>query len=327
LGRTVLAFYAGTIIVEVAMVIVLSALLLQGGLIDLPAFDVTLFRSGLAFGLPLIGLELAGVTLDAGDRVLVRHYLGANTLGLYSLAYGMSDYVNNLLIVPINLALAPIYLRLWMTEGQAKTSDFLSRGLEFFVMGSIGILAVVAATAHDAVTLFASSKYQGAEALIPTLVAGLLIYTSHAFLSAGLMIHKDTRTMAKLLAYSALLNIGLNCLLLPRMGLRAAAIATLLSYLFCVLLLARASFKLLPLKLDGRAGAKCAFAAIVAWYAASHIEFRSSLANLVVRSVVAFTVYSGLLYAVESRVRAVPGYVLGRQRRLADLPVVTTTES
>lgn len=327
LGHTVLAFYSATIVVEVAVVTALSALLLRGGLIHLPAFDVALFRSGLAFGLPLIGYELAGITLDAGDRVLVRHYLGANTLGFYSLAYGMSDYVNNLLIVPINLALAPIYLRLWMTEGQGQTSDFLSRGLGLFVIGSVGILAVVAATAHDAVTLFASSKYHGAEALIPTLVAGLLIYTSHAFLSAGLMIHKDTRTMAKLLAYSALLNIGLNCLLLPRIGIQAAAIATLLSYLFCVMLLARASFKLLPLKLDGRAAAKCAFAAIVAWYAASHVEFRSSLVSLIVRSVVAFMVYSGLLYAVDSRVRAIPGYLLRRQRRPADLPAVTASDN
>lgn len=326
LGRSVLAFYSGTIFVEMAVAVALSAILLRGGLVNIGAFDVTLFRAGLAFGLPLICYELASITLDAGDRVLVRHYLGANTLGFYSLAYGMSDYVNNLLIVPINLALAPIYLRLWMTEGQARTSEFLSRGLDIFIMSSVGIFAVVAATAHDAVTLFASSKYHGAEALIPTLVAGLLIYTSHSFLSAGLMICKSTRTMAKLLAYSALLNVGLNCLLLPRMGVQAAAIATLLSYLFCVVLLARASFKLLPLRLDVRAIARYAFAAIVAWYAASRIEFPSSLANLVARSVVAFIVYSGLLYATDSRVRAVPGYLLGRQSHPADLPPVTATE-
>jgi O-antigen/teichoic acid export membrane protein len=327
LGRTVRAFYSGTIIVEAGVVIILSALLLRGGLVKQSAFDATLFRGALVFGLPLIGYELAGITLDAGDRVLVRHYLGANALGFYSLAYGMSDYVNNLLIVPINLALAPIYLRLWMTEGQSKTSEFLSRALDFFLMGSVGIFAVVAATSHDAVILFASSKYQGAEALIPTLVAGLLIYTSHAFLSAGLMIHKHTGTMAKLLAYSALLNLGLNCLLLPKIGLQAAAIATLLSYLFCVLLLARASFKLLPLRLDVRGVAQYAFAAVGAWYAAAHIEFRSALANLALRSVLALMVYVGLLYLMDSRVRAMPAYLFGRQRRAGDLPVATTMDS
>ena len=325
-GRSVLAFYSGTIVVELAVAVVLSFILLRGGLVDIRSFDSTLLRTGLAFGLPLICYELASIILDAGDRVLVRHYLGANTLGFYSLAYGMSDYVNNLLIVPINLALAPIYLRLWMTEGQASTSEFLSSGFDIFIMISVGIFAVVAATAHDAVTLFASSKYHGAEALIPTLVAGLLVYTSHSFLSAGLMIHKNTRTMAKLLAYSALFNIGLNCLLLPRIGVQAAAIATLLSYLFCVVLLARASFKLLPLRIDVRAIARYGLGGIIAWYVASRIGFSSSLANLVARSVVAVILYSGLVYAADSRVRALPGHLLGRQSHHAELPPLTATE-
>jgi len=147
LGRSVHTYYSGTIAVEVGVVIILSAILLRGRLVGLQCFDMTLFRAGLAFGLPLIFYELAGITLDAGDRVLVRHYLGADALGYYSVAYGMSDYVNNLLIVPINLALAPIYMRLWTTEGQESTSDFLSRGLDLFFMISAGILAIVITTA------------------------------------------------------------------------------------------------------------------------------------------------------------------------------------
>jgi len=320
LGRSVRSFYSRTIVVEGPVVDILSVMLLRGGLVDLHGFDLSLFRTGLAFGLPLIFYELAGITLDAGDRVLVRHYLGANALGFYSLAYGMSDYVNNLLIVPINLALAPMYLRLWMTEGQDKTSEFLSRALDLFLMASAGILAVVASTSHDAVILFASSKYRGADALIPTLVAGLLIYTSHGFLSAGLMIHKDTRTMAKLLAYSALFNIGLNCLLLPRIGLQAAALATLLSYLLCVLLLARASHRLLPLRFDVRMLAKYGVFAGVAWFVSSRVELGMAIANLAVRCTLALAIYGGLLYLMDSRVRAIPGYLFGRQGAAVESP-------
>jgi len=298
--------------VEVAVAIVLIAMLLRGGLVDVHGFDLTLFRTGLAFGVPLIFYELSSIALDAGDRVLVRHYLGANALGLYSVAYGMSDYVNNLLIVPINLALAPIYIRLWTTEGQEQTSEFLSRGLDLFLMVSTGIIAVVAATARHAVILFASPKYEGAGALIPTLVAGLLIYTSHTFLAAGLMIHKDTRTMAKLLAYSALLNVGLNCLLLPRVGLPAAALATLVSYLFCVVLLGRASYRLLPLRVDFRALGKYFVAAVVAWCVASRVELGMAIASLAARSALTFVIYGGILILLDSRVRTATGHLFGR---------------
>jgi O-antigen/teichoic acid export membrane protein len=312
LGRSVQSYYSGSVVVEMAVAIILSAILLRGGLVEMHGFDLTLFRTGLAFGLPLIFYELSSIALDAGDRVLVRHYLGANALGFYSVAYGMSDYVNNLLIVPINLALAPIYIRLWTTEGQNQTSEFLSRGLDLFLMAAAGILAVVAATCHDAVTLLASAKFHGADVLIPMLVAGLLMYTSHAFLGAGLMIHKDTRTMAKLLAYAALFNIGLNCLLLPRIGLQAAALATLLSYLLCVVLLGRASSRVLPLRINFATLAKYAVASGLAWYAASHIELGMAIANLAARSAATLVLYGGVLFLLDSRVRTQAAHLFGR---------------
>lgn len=314
LGRTIRAFYSGTILAEVAVVVILCVILFQQGLVKLESFDIALFRSGLAFGLPLIFYEIASITLDSADRIFVRHYLGADALGRYSIAYGMSDYLNNLLILPINLALAPIYFRLWASEGQEKTSEFLSRSLDLFLMVSIGIFVLAATTSRSAVLLLASSKYLGAEVLIPTIVAGLLVYTSHAFFSAGLMIHKNTRVMARILAYSALLNIGLNCILLRRMGLQAAALATLLSYLCCVLLLGHASRKVLPLRIDLNALGKYALAAACAWYAGSRFEVESAVGSLAVRSAITLAVYGGLLYLMDSRVRALPRqlFTLGR---------------
>jgi O-antigen/teichoic acid export membrane protein len=313
-GRSVRTFYSGTILVETAVVIVLCSMLLQREKLTLEGFDLTLFRNGLAFGLPLIFYELASITLDAGDRVLVRHYLGADAMGRYSVAYGMSDYVNNLLIVPLNLALAPIYLRLWKSDGQEKTSAFLSRTLDLYLMASLGIFAVAAATSRSAVLLLASSKYRGAELLIPTLVAGLLVYTSHMFITAGLIIHNDTRTMARLLAYSALFNIGLNCFLLPRIGLWAAALVTLLSYLLCVVLLGRASFKVLPLTIDGRAAGKYVLAAAIAWYAAVHVNIESPFLNLAGRMTLTVLLYVGLLYIFDARIRALLGGFFDRSR-------------
>lgn len=303
LGKSVRSFYSGTIAVEVTIAVVLAVYTLRGSMLHPKDFDLTLFRAGLAFGLPLIFYELSSIILDAGDRLLVRHYLGADSLGLYSVAYGMSDYVNNLLIIPINLALAPIYIRLWQTEGKEQTSAFLSRALDIFAMASVGIFAVVAVTSRDAVVLFASSKYSAASGLLPILVAGLLIYTSHAFLGAGLMIHKNSRAMAKVLACSAIFNIVLNCLLLPIIGLQAAAIATLLSYILCIALLGRASFKLLPLKFDFLRLGKYAIAAIVAWFAGYSVHLQMPLASLAVRSTVTLVTYVALMYVMDARLR------------------------
>lgn len=317
-GPSASTFFWGAIAVEVVLVATMSLLLFRRGVLNLSRFDSVLFRTAVAFGLPLILYEVASVALITGDRLLVRHYLGAEALGLYSVAYGLSFYLNDLLIAPLNLALLPIYMRLWTSEGRERTIEFLSVGLDWFLMAAAGVFALALVTSRDGVTLLASSKYHAAASLMPMLVASLLIYTTHVFLSAGLLIQKRTGTMARLLVYSAAVNIGLNCVLLPRIGLQGAAIATLVSYSVCVLLLGRASFKLLPLRIPLSGPPKYAVAALAAAGAASRLELGSAILNLASKSAVVVIVYLGVLYLLDSRVRTLTSKLLPRRQRSTD---------
>ncbi len=78
------------------------------------------------------------------------------------------------------------------------------------------VLAGVAVTAHSAVIVLGSQKLQQAAPLLPVLVLGLMFYALHIFFSAGLVIHKKTITLLKIVVFSAVLNIALNILLIPR---------------------------------------------------------------------------------------------------------------
>jgi O-antigen/teichoic acid export membrane protein len=305
IGPSVHTYFSATMGVELLAVVALSIPLFSKGLLSARSFDPTLFRTGIAFGLPLVVQEVAGIILDSGDRALVQHYMGADALGFYSVAYGLSAYVNSLLMAPLGLAILPIYMRLWTSEGREKTIEFLSLSLDIFLMTAGAAFVVVAVSSQDAVILLASAKYRGADRLIPTLVAGLLIYTTQVFLNAGLVIHKKTRAMAIALAYSALLNIVLNCLMLPWMGLQAAAVATLVSYAVCTLLVARLAFQFLPLNIQLRPLLGYLFAVAIAWAGVFWIDFGSPIFNLVGKSTLAFALYTAILYIIDRRVRDV----------------------
>jgi len=307
IGRAAKTYFSGAIIAELAMALVLTVILARRGVLNVFQFDLRLFGGGLLFGAPLIFYEISTIVLDAGDRVLVTHYLGATPLGIYSVAYGLSAQMNDLLVFPLNLALFPIYVRLWASKGQQATADFLSACLDVFILVAAGVCAVIAVTARDGVILLASSKYAGAEPLIPIIVIGLLIYTTHVFLCAGLLIHKKTGTMAALLFCSAAVNIGLNCVLLPRIGLMGAAIATLVSYALCIALLAWASNRYLSLRIRFGSICKCALTALFVAVAVAKIELKPLLLNLSVRSVAAITLYCGMLYVLEPRIRTFIG--------------------
>jgi len=314
LGRSVRTYLTGAMVAELVAVAVLVLWLFRRRLLSAISFDRALFASAVGFGLPLVFYELAGVILLTADRALVRYYLGAEALGYYSVAYGLSQYVNDLMTVPLGLAILPIYMRLWTSEGRARTTEFLHVSLDFYLMAAAGIYMLVTLGAHDVLVLLASPKYLGADRLIPYLVGGLLIYTTNVFLCAGLLIQKKTGTMALALICSTALNIVLNCLLLPRMGLQGAAVALLLTHTVAILLLWVASSRILPIGVRAGALAKYGAAGLAGWAAASQIALQSHLLNAVSRCAVGLAVYAGVLFLLDSRVRLLGSYLL-RSRR------------
>jgi len=324
LGRSVHTYLSATMAAEIAIVAVLVAFLFRRRLLSAVSFDRTLFRSAVGFGLPLVFYELAGVILLTADRALVRHYLGAEALGYYSVAYGLSQYVNDLMTVPLGLAILPIYLRLWSSEGRDKTTEFLHVSLDFYLMAAAGIYMLVTLGSHDALLLLASPKYLGADRLIPYLVGGLLIYTTHVFLCAGLLIKKKTTVMAGAIVCSTALNVALNCLLLPKLGLQGAAVALLFTHICTILLLWLASSRILPIGVRAGSLVKYGSAGLAGWAAAAPMAIQSHLLNAVARCTVGLCVYVAILFLLDARLRALPGYLL-RSRR--DQPaIVPSTE-
>jgi O-antigen/teichoic acid export membrane protein len=296
-------YFLATAVVETGLVIGLMFRLLRRRLLAVSSVDRILLRDAFIFGMPLIVNEIAFVVLDAADRTLVQHYLGATELGIYAVAYGIASMVQGLLMTPLNLAVLPIYLRLWTAGERQQTVDFLSAGLDYLLLGSIGLFVVISSTAHDLVLLSASSKYREAEDLLPTIFAGLLIFTTYFFLNAGLIIAKKTAAIAGVMAASAVVNVALNVAMLPRMGLRGAAIATLLSYVFCTFLMAIVSFRTLPLRIEWTRIVLYLASGAVAWAAAAAVRIQPAVLSGLCRSALAAGVYTVALCLLDPRVR------------------------
>jgi O-antigen/teichoic acid export membrane protein len=301
--RTLTVFFGSVIAVEVAGVTALAWYLRQRGLIDLKSVDWQYFRKAAVFAFPLIGYELASVVLDSGDRLLVQHYMGSQPLGYYSAAYNVSTYVEEALMVPINLALFPIYMKLWAEKGKQETQAFLSRSLNGFLALAVGVACVVLLTSRDVIVVLASRKFQEAYRLLPVLVIGLLIYAVHIFLNAALLIYKKTATMTKLVVYACAVNILLNMALIPRVGLQGAAIATLASYAIMVLLMGRVSFRLLPLQVSYSGFALNLMAAAATFAVVRLMQFHQAWMNVAVRGSLALAVYAVLVCCMNPAIR------------------------
>jgi O-antigen/teichoic acid export membrane protein len=308
--KSIFAFFLGMVAVEAVVLLQYMPVLSRRRLLSPSMFSGDFFRSALAFSFPLMAAEISWVVLDSGDRFFVQHYLGAQALGFYAAAYGIAIYLQDVLMAPLQLALFPICMKVWAAEGKKATQEFLSRSLDQFVLVAVGVVCIAIVTSRDAIVLLASRKFQQAHSLLPFLVIGLVLSAVTIYFRPGLLIHKRASKIATATLYASILNIAMNIVLLPRVGLIGAAVATMVSYAGIVVFLAYESMKVLPFKLELAAFARYAITgAAVAWLA-TQIQIESPLLSAIAKASFTVVLYTGVLCVIDARVRKLVGNVV-----------------
>jgi O-antigen/teichoic acid export membrane protein len=293
------AFFMGILTAEAVVIGIFLLFLARRRLLSPGHFNLELFRTLLAFGFPLIAYELASILLDSADRFLIQHHLGVEQLGLYSAAYNVSAYIQEFFVTPLSMALSPMFLKLWVTDGEQSTRKFVSTTMHYFILAGLCIVAGTVATGKDILTILASQKYVSAHPLMPVIVLGLLVYALHIFLNTALYIHKRSATSAFIVVVACLTNIALNIALLPLLGIQGAAVATLISYVVQIALIARVALPLLPLEFKPASCAKAALIAAIAGALALPVETGTPAWNFLVKGTLAVAVYVTLLCCVD----------------------------
>jgi O-antigen/teichoic acid export membrane protein len=301
--KTVFALFLGLVVIEGIILLQYLPVLSRRQLLSPSMFDVGFLRTAVAFSLPLMAAEISWVVLDSGDRFFIQHYLGAQALGFYAAAYGIAIYLQDVLMAPLQMALFPICMRVWNTEGKKATQDFLSRSLDQFILVAVAIVCVAIVTSRDVIVLLASRKFQEAHTLLPFLVIGLVLSAVTIYFRPGLMIHKRASKIAVATFYASILNIALNVILLPRIGLVGAAIATTISYAGIVVFLAYQSLRVLPYKLELLSFARYAATGAVCAWLVTQVPVENSLLSVLVKGSLILAMYAGILSAIDKRVR------------------------
>ena len=289
-------FIAGLVTAEALVMIAIGTWFHRAGLLSFRSFRPRLAREVFLFSLPLIAYELTSVVLDSGDRLLVGRYLGLTQLGLYSAAYSIATYAEEALMTPVNMALMPAYMKVWVDQGKAATSRFLSESLDYFVMACGAVAMLVYVTSADLIGILASRKFSAAHTLLPILVLGLLVYATHIFFNAPLIIHKRSMVLTSVTSVCCIANILMNILLLPRLGIMGAAVATLLSYICLVLGLMLASRRYLPFRLPVATFFCCSLLVVAITKLMTQVAFSSHWTDLFMKGSSGLALYvAGLL--------------------------------
>jgi O-antigen/teichoic acid export membrane protein len=319
ISRSLTAFYSATVLTDGIATVLLLWVLFNRTDRARPTsgeFSRPLYLELLGFGIPMmIGYEMSGIILSVGDRYVIDGMIGEGPLGLYSAAYNLCQYVQGLVIASVGQAIMPIYMQMWDQKGVGETSAFISKSLRSYVLFGAPVIAGLAAVGPELLPSLASQRYAEASVILPWVIAGMVVDGTNPMVGAGLFIHRRTRTIMSIVLSNAVLNILLNVLLVPRIGILGAAIATLVSYSITALALALAGRRLLPVTLPGGTLLRAGAAALAMYMAVKWMIPGHKLVTVGVRAAIGAPIYGGLMALIDSDARELLRGGLDRVRR------------
>lgn len=198
-------------------------------LIARPRWSRRIVRA-LSYGVPLAVAGSARVLLDYGNRFVIEHALGLETLAAYVVPADLLTRIVEMTVLPMQLAAVPVLFRLSTTEGAAATSRTASQVLTYTVVCLVPVCALYARFGEELIVVVASDKYRGVGSVIPWLLPAGVLSGLQFLVIAGSTIGKRTMRVGLWVCVAALVNLGLNAVLVPRWGLPGAASATGLTY-------------------------------------------------------------------------------------------------
>jgi O-antigen/teichoic acid export membrane protein len=188
-----------------------------------PSWD--LLREMLRFGLPFFPVLLTGWVIDASDRYLLEFFRTRTEVGWYGLAYKVAQ-VMQIAVSAFSMGWAPLRYRIYAREDAPQ----IYRDLTSFSVLAVALLGVALALfAGEIVSLIAPESYEQAAGAVPLLVLAAGLYLIFLMMVTGMGVTRKTVPMAWISVAGAVLNLGLNIVVIPEWGMKGAAATTALA--------------------------------------------------------------------------------------------------
>lgn len=204
--------------------------------------DRPLLGRMMNFGLPTMPAELSLYSLSFIDRILIARTLGLAEAGLYSIAVKMSQGIA-VLVRGFQLAFPPLAYSI-QDDDEARRA--YSAVVTWFVTVMAFVVAFLWLVAPWIVALLAAPDFADAADVVGPVSAGAALYALYMVLLVVLGRTGQTKYNLPATGAGLVVNLVLNLLLLPVMGIIGAGVSLVASYLVVVVLMYVFTERLFP---------------------------------------------------------------------------------
>ena len=222
-------------LLAIRTILFLVALFLVGSKIGVkrPAFSG--MKTYLRFSLPSLAGNMTSWVVALSDRYVIAFFLGTAWVGVYSAGYVIahaSVLFANVLAFALPAALSQLYDQGRIEEVKVHLRYSLKYNLAISIPFVFGALAL----SEPVLRMFSTADIASeGHWVIPVVALGFL-FTSFGVVPWHILILvKKTKIIAAAWAVAALVNLSLNIVVVPHMGIMGAAMTTAFAYLLLLL--------------------------------------------------------------------------------------------
>lgn len=192
------------------------------------SFHWPLLRQFWRFGGPLIVAAFLAMLMHQADRFFLRFFVSIEQIGIYSFAYTIGQGVNTLYVMPFSAIWGAVVYEI---AHKSNARVIYVEVFQYFFYGLALVMLGVSLFARQLLSYIAAPDYAGAASLVPIICLAYLFYSLHEHFKVPVMLVKKTMNLLPAFVAATLTNVGMNFILIPRLGIAGAAWASVATFI------------------------------------------------------------------------------------------------
>lgn len=213
---------------------------------DRASWNRDLLRTMLQYSVPLIPAQLLWLITNSSDTFMTTYIMGENYNGVLSAAYKIPN-----IVATVYLMFGQAWNMSAITENDSKDRDHFYEKVFDFNQSLIYILAGGCLLVIQPLTnVLIGKEFHDSIRYSPILIYSTVFSCFTTFMGSIYIATKKSKRSLFTSFISGAVNVGINLLLIPRIGLYGPAISTVIAYLAVFAARVYDSRKLIPFKID-----------------------------------------------------------------------------
>ncbi|EDX87349.1 MatE family [Synechococcus sp. PCC 7335] len=212
----------------IAFITIISVYIYRRQVLNTSAISLSRMTNVLSDSWPLIFSGIAITVYMRIDQIMINTLVGSTELGLYSATVQLTEvfYLFPIAFIRSNF---PRIVRL-KEEGESAFYSNLQKLYNQLSLISYAFIVFVSIFSRELLGILYGSSYAKAAPILTLLIWSVLFVTLGTAQSAFMVSMNWTKIHLKTVLVASVVNVLLNCLLIPKHGAFGAAIATVFSY-------------------------------------------------------------------------------------------------